>query len=397
MPVASWVDRFDQRLFSLITRRALVYNACWEDPAVDREILRLGPDDDVLVITSAGCNALDYALQAPRSVWAVDANPRQNALLALKVAALRRLPHADVWRLFGEGRHIQARALYFDALRGDLNDFDQKYWDRRIGWFSSRRGSFYYHGLSGLAAWGFRRYLALQPKLRDAVERMFAADSVEAQRLIYESEVGPRLWTRPVNALLSSQLVMNLLGVPLPQRKLVELQHGGQVAGFIREAIEYVVCRLPLRDNYFWRVYFTGRYADGCCPEYLKADNAAALRGGLLDRVRWHSDTVTGFLQQHSGSISRFVLLDHMDWMSTYHPVALREEWEAILCRAAPGARILLRSAQSQPAYLESVALGPQQRRLRELLAFREEGIAAWQAADRVHTYAGLVVADAPA
>jgi S-adenosylmethionine-diacylglycerol 3-amino-3-carboxypropyl transferase len=397
MSTATWVDRLDQRLFSLVTDRSLVYNACWEDPAVDREILSLGAEDDVLVITSAGCNALDYALQAPRSVWAVDANPRQNALLALKVAALCKLDHNDVWQLFGEGRHPRARQLYATRLRDVLDPFARQFWDRRIGWFDSRRGSFYYHGLSGLAAWGFRRYLGLQPKLRAAVERMFEAGSVEAQRAIYQNEVGPRLWTRPVNALLSSQLVMNLLGVPHPQRKLVELQHGGQVAGFIREAIEYVVCRLPLRDNYFWRVYFTGRYTEDCCPEYLKPHNHTALREGLLDRIHWRTDTVTGFLRQHSGTVSRFVLLDHMDWMSTYYPDALREEWEEILRCAAPGARILLRSAQSQPAYLEAVALGPEQRRLRELLAFREDGIDAWQAADRVHTYAGLVVADAPA
>lgn len=392
-----WIDRFDQRLFSAITGRALVYNACWEDPAVDREILTLGADDDVLVITSAGCNALDYALQAPRSVHAVDANPRQNALLELKIAALRRLDHADLWAFFGEGYHPQARERYVQQLRAELSPFAQQYWDRRIGWFRSRRGSFYFHGLSGLAAHGFRRYLALQPKLRASVAAMFDAPDLAAQRRIYESEVGPRLWSRPVNWLLSTQLVMNLLGVPHPQRKLVEAQHGGQVAGFIREAIEYVVCRLPLRDNYFWRVYFTGRYTPDCCPEYLKPDNAARLRAGLLDRIHLHTDTVTGFLQRHEGSISRFVLLDHMDWMSSVYPDALREEWEAILQRAAPGARILLRSAQSQPAYLESVALGPQQRRLRELLAFREDGIDAWQAADRVHTYAGLVIADAPA
>jgi S-adenosylmethionine-diacylglycerol 3-amino-3-carboxypropyl transferase len=397
MSPITWVDRLDQRLFSLVTSRSLVYNACWEDPAVDRDILKLGADDEVLVITSAGCNALDYALQGPRRVFAVDANPRQNALLALKIAALQRLPHAQVWQLFGQGRHPHARELYADCLRDALDPFAQQFWDRRIGWFDSRRGSFYFHGLSGLAAWGFRRYLALQPRLRAAVERMFEVGSVEEQRAIYATEVGPRLWTRPVNALLSSQLVMNLLGVPYPQRKLVELQHGGQVAGFIREAIEYVVCRLPLRDNYFWRVYFTGRYTEDCCPEYLKPHNSAALQGGLLQRIHWRTDTVTGFLRQHLGRISRYVLLDHMDWMSTYYPDALREEWEAILQRAAPGARILLRSAQSQPAYLESVALGPEQRRLRELLAFREDGIAAWQAADRVHTYAGLVVADARA
>ena len=58
MDTPSFRDRIDQRLFDVIYSRNLVYNACWEDPAVDRQALRLGPEDSVLVITSAGCNAL---------------------------------------------------------------------------------------------------------------------------------------------------------------------------------------------------------------------------------------------------------------------------------------------------------------------------------------------------
>lgn len=69
-------DCFDQRLFDAIHARALVYNACWEDPAVDRLALNIHGDDTMLVITSAGCNILDYALTGPRRIHAVDANPR---------------------------------------------------------------------------------------------------------------------------------------------------------------------------------------------------------------------------------------------------------------------------------------------------------------------------------
>jgi S-adenosylmethionine-diacylglycerol 3-amino-3-carboxypropyl transferase len=79
-------DRIDQALFDAIYRRALVYNTCWEDPAVDRAALNFRPDDTVLVITSAGCNVLDYALTGPRRIHAVDANPRQTAPLELKLA-----------------------------------------------------------------------------------------------------------------------------------------------------------------------------------------------------------------------------------------------------------------------------------------------------------------------
>jgi len=42
----------------------------------------------MLVITSAGCNVLDYALLAPKRIHAVDANPRQTAL-AMGASTLR--------------------------------------------------------------------------------------------------------------------------------------------------------------------------------------------------------------------------------------------------------------------------------------------------------------------
>ncbi|MES9926502.1 MAG: DUF3419 family protein, partial [Candidatus Thiodiazotropha sp. 6PDIVS] len=82
-------DRFHQKIFSSLYQRSLVYNTCWEDPAVDRDALRIGSDDRMLVITSAGCNVLDYALCAPSHIDAVDANPRQTALLELKLSTIR--------------------------------------------------------------------------------------------------------------------------------------------------------------------------------------------------------------------------------------------------------------------------------------------------------------------
>jgi hypothetical protein len=113
-------ERVDQRIFDAIWSRNLVYNTCWEDPPVDREALALGPDDTVLVITSAGCNALDYALQAPSRVYAVDANPRQNALLELKLAGIRGLAFDDYFAIFGEGWHARFADLYRVHLRAQV-------------------------------------------------------------------------------------------------------------------------------------------------------------------------------------------------------------------------------------------------------------------------------------
>jgi S-adenosylmethionine-diacylglycerol 3-amino-3-carboxypropyl transferase len=87
-----------------------------------------------------------------------------------------------------------------------------------------------------------------------------------------------------------------------------------------------------------------------------------------------------------------------MDWMSSYHPEALAEEWDAILDRAAPGARVLFRSARAAPAYLEQVNVlhQGQLRRLTELVRFYPEWARELSQRDRVHTYAGFHIADLP-
>lgn len=392
------IDRIDQRVFDAITSRCLVYNACWEDPAVDRQALQLTPQDTILVITSAGCNALDYALEGPARIYAVDANPRQTALLELKLAGIRALDFDEFFLLFGHGRHPRFEELYRDALRARLSDFARGYWDRNGRWFSQPdpRDTFYYHGLSGMVARGFRAYLRVRPRLRDALEAIFEARSLDEQREIYDCRIEPLLWTKGMNWTLSRQLIMSMLGVPHPQRKEVERQHPLGVAGFIREAIEYVARNLPLWTNYFWALYLRGSYTRACCPEYLKKENFLALKSGLSDRIRVYTTTVTDFLRQTEQRISRFVLLDHMDWMSSYHPQALVEEWNQILARATEGARVVFRSAHARPVYLERVKVEARNRvqPLVDVLDFQPELAGELARQDRVHTYAGFHIAD---
>jgi S-adenosylmethionine-diacylglycerol 3-amino-3-carboxypropyl transferase len=391
-------EQFHERLFNAIYSKALVYNTCWEDPAVDRRALNLGPQDNILVITSAGCNALDYALTAPNRIDAVDANPRQTALLELKISGIKHLGFDDYFALFGAGRHPRFSEIYQDALRKSLSPFAREYWDSHGHWFtpSSPRGSFYFHGLSGIVARAFRGYLGLRPQLRTAVGELLEATTLEQQCEIYDRRAAPHMWGRGMNWALSRQLTMNMLGVPHTQHAEVRKQHADGVPGFVRESIEYVFRRLPLWTNYFWRLYLNGAYSEGCCPEYLKRENFHALKNGLVHRVHPHTCTVTEFLRQSPHPISRFVLLDHMDWMSSLYPVALAEEWRAIVERAAPGSRVIFRSAHAAPAYLKTlrVPLDDGERPLFNLLRFYPELARDLTQQDRVHTYAGFHIAD---
>ena len=107
-----------------------------------------------------------------------------------------------------------------------------------------------------------------------------------------------------------------------------------------------------------------------------------------------HTCTVTEFLLACDEPISRFVLLDHMDWMSSYYPEALAAEWSAIMARATPDARVIFRSAHAQPRYLDRITLGAANKRLLDVLRFHHHTARELSRRDRVHTYAGFHIAD---
>ncbi|MBC7779028.1 MAG: BtaA family protein [Proteobacteria bacterium] len=395
----SLIERVHDRMFDAIYSRALVYNTCWEDPAVDRIALDLHQNDTVLVITSAGCNALDYVLAGAGRVLAIDANPRQNALLELKLAGIRALEYEDFFALFGFGRHTEFEALYRSRLRPQLSPFARQFWDKHWHWFTHRGvgQTFYSHGLAGQVGRVVRGYSRLKPALAHAIADLLSARSLEAQRAIYDERAGPLMWNAGVKWTLDRQFTMSLLGVPHPQRAEVERQHAGGVAAFVRSAVDYVFRELPLARNYFWQLYMRGHYTRDCCPEYLKPHGFARLQSGLHERVELHTALLTEFLSECERPIDKFVLLDHMDWMAGYRPQALAEEWEWILQRAAPGARAIFRSAHTDPAYLDTtwVNHGGERRALRDWLALDPHTARELSRQDRVHTYAGFHIANA--
>lgn len=391
-------EKLNTRLFNAVHGRNLVYNTCWEDPALDRVALDFRPDDRVMVISSAGCNALDYLLAGAGEVNAVDVNPIQNALVELKVAGIKALDHGSFFELFGDGGSPRARELYRDTLRQHLSPFAARYWDKKIGFFSGRgwRQSFYYHGTCGLFAKLLLTNTVVVQRLRGPLEEMLEAKTIDEQRAVYE-KIKPKLWKPWVKWFLSRNFTMALVGVPWPQRDQIVNGYPGGVAQFIRDAMEAVVTQLPFSDNYFYRVYLQGRYTRECCPEYLKADNFDRLKS-LIGRLKVHTSTVTHFLNHAEPGISKFVLLDHMDWMNHNNPHGLVDEWGAILEKARPGARAIYRSAGLKVGYLDhlKVRYRGETRELGALLKYHPEMAAELHARDRVHTYGSFYIADLP-
>ena len=174
------------------------------------------------------------------------------------------------------------------------------------------------------------------------------------------------------------------------------MKQRGVTTVIISHTHRYLFVELPMKDNYFWRVYINGEYSRECCPEYLKADNFAKLKGRMVDNVSTHTDSVQGFLETHDGLISRFILLDHMDWLSDHFFPLLESEWQAIVDRAAPGARLIWRSGGLRTDFIEDVQVNRdgEIQNVSPLLNYNQELASELHEIDRVHTYGSFYIAE---
>jgi S-adenosylmethionine-diacylglycerol 3-amino-3-carboxypropyl transferase len=391
------IDWASQKLFSYLHQSNLVYNTCWEDPRLDRAALDLSPSDNVLVITSAGCNALDYALEAPNHVYAVDMNPRQNALLDLKIAAIRAFDYDTFFQLFGKGRIDNFADLYKAHLRPQLNDSARQHWDNHLDYFggSRIRPTLYFRGTSGVFARLMNYYIDFS-RLRQDIAALFSASSLDEQHHIYHDHLKSQLWSQAIKSLFSYDATLSLLGVPRPQRKQVEGTYPGGIVKFMEDCVEAVFTKLSLHDNYFWWLYFMGEYSPDRCPEYLKEENFLQLKAGLVDRISTHTNTIHEFLEDHDRPISRFVLLDHMDWLSSMNHPTLVREWQAIVDKATSEARVIWRSGGLSVDFIDPIEVKVRGRRsmMSEHLIYNKPLAAELHAKDRVHTYGSFYIAD---
>ncbi|MCB0553299.1 MAG: BtaA family protein [Phaeodactylibacter sp.] len=369
-------------MFRKVHSNNLVYNTCWEDPRCDRELLELNNSSEVVMITSAGCNALDYLLDQPAQINCVDVNPRQNALLQLKLATFHKGSFEDLFQLFGKGAHPEATALYREQLREALPEYAQDYWDGRLNFFSGKgvRKSFYHYSTSGSFAWVANQYIRARRSLHRQIQQLFEADTLDRQSSIY-FQIEQKVLNGLVEWMVNRHLTMCLVGVPRSQQELFITKYEKGALGFIQECLRKVFTQQPIQENYFWRLYMNGSYTDTCCPSYLRPDNFEPIRS-QSDKIQTHTTTISNFLRENPRPYSHYVLLDHQDWLAANNRPALEEEWQLILENSRPGTRILLRSAAEEVDFFPEFVM--------EAVEFEKEKTAKTHQRDRVGTYGSV-------
>ena len=291
----------------------IVYSQCWEDPEIAADGLELGPADDLLCLTSAGCNVMALSLRRPRSITAIDFSAAQNALLELKLAALRTLSWGDYVGFLGARGQRYRLGLYRNRVRAELPDGARAYWDEGEAQL----------GPGVIHAGRFQRYLrtfrtAVLPLIhrRRTIDRIMAMDDAGERRRFYEQHWDNRRW-RALFTFFFGRAVMARLGRDPAFFTYVERQDIG--AEFLRRARRALVDTTP-RDNHFLQYALLGGYPDlERGPLYLRESNFATLRETTA-RIR----ILQGDLESHlhtmgPGALSALYLSDLFEWVSAEH------------------------------------------------------------------------------
>jgi S-adenosylmethionine-diacylglycerol 3-amino-3-carboxypropyl transferase len=335
-----------ERLFTLAFK-GFVYPQIWEDPEVDLEALCVTPDSRMVTIASGGCNVLNYLTEGPAKIHAIDLNTNHVALTRLKLAAVRHLPDYETFfRFFGHADEKANTSAYDEHLAPRLDAETRAHWERRRPFFGRRinyfRKNIYEYGLLGrviTAGHWVARLHGTDPS------RLLAARSLEEQKRLFDEILLPLFDRRLVNALLKLPVSLYGLGIPPAQYHALATAGGGNIAGVLRQRLERLACDFPIEDNYFaWQAFGRGydRHCRKALPRYLDARNYDVIRAHA-DSVEVEQASYTDFLAARpDGSFDRYVLLDAQDWMTTEQLVAL---WTEIARTAAPGARIIFRTA----------------------------------------------------
>jgi S-adenosylmethionine-diacylglycerol 3-amino-3-carboxypropyl transferase len=333
-----------ERLFTLAFS-GLVYPQIWEDPVVDMQAMDIEPHHHVVSIASGGCNALSYLTANPAKITAVDLNRAHVALVRLKLEGLKHLPGWDAYyRFFGEADEGSNIRDYKRHLKPVIDIETRRYWEsrsligrRRLSHFKS---NIYRKGLLG-------RFIGMGHIVAKAygqdMRRFLDARSLEEQRQFFDRSIAP-LFDRKLVKWVTDRRI-SLYGLGIPPAQYDALSGGEPMSAVLRSRLERLTCDFPLRENYFAWQAFGRAYAPGASgplPPYLEERHYAQLRSRAGRVEVRHASLTDILLEMPARSAHRFVLLDAQDWMTDEQLNAL---WAAITHAAAPGARVIFRTA----------------------------------------------------
>ncbi len=304
--------------------RTLNFTSANEDGRTELAALSLSRADRVLCLTASGARPLDLLLGDPGEVVALDLNPAQNHLLALKIAAYATLSNDDLYAYLGLTPCSSREALHA-RVETALAPESLAFWAARRGviragaWYAGR-----WERVLRFGAFGTRLVRGVW------IDRMFRARSLEMQNAIWMRHFDDWIWRGAIRVLSQRWFWTRVVGEPggafLPDARATE----ARLAGAFNDAAR----RFYLRDSDFASLILRGRHdPSGALPLHLMPENIDVVRA-RLGRIRIE----TGGLADLS-AFGRFDAFSLSDFGSYCSQADYDACWRGVIAAAQSGAR----------------------------------------------------------
>lgn len=317
-----------------IIKQGLVYNYAIEDTVVDRKLLGIGVQDTILILTSGGDAVLSLLLDNPRVIYSVDMNPVQNYLLEFKMACMRKYSHAEYFKIFNNGNEklfLRGKEEVFSYLSSRARE----YWSD--GEAERAISNFRYYGTMGKCTRIVRRIV---PKL---LLQLLDQPDLESQRHFYmknRNAIRKSVSNRMLFVKVFEKYFLRCWGVPYTQ-----LQRGLSLQEFFLSFLEYHAYNIHAKSNPFCRLWLGERMDSDVCFDYMREENFNVIKSRLDRVVIRYGDLISVLKSLPDQEISKWILLDHMDWLS---PDAIQEEFSEVQRVSKKEHAILWRSYTNQ-------------------------------------------------
>ena len=353
------------------------YSNVWEDHAILEDALDVKPDDDVLSVTSSGDNALNLLLAGePHSVTAIDMSRAQNAIMNLKLTAIRNLPHhQDFLTLLGFHGLPERRLDIYRSLKPHLPASCSTFFDSNLATLEE-----------GLVSCG--RIGKFHAKYRDEhlykvvtssqIDALFDAKDVAEQKEIFGS--------LPLEKLKQDFFkFFSFERIASDARHLAQMKYipDVNVSEILWSGLVRVITTIPIHNNFYLSWALRGLTVKmHTVPPYLDEKNYQRLCS-LVERVSVVTDTLENHLEHcRDNTYNKANLSDVFEYMSEDSCSAV---FHLLVDKCQPGGRLAywnLFTPRSPPDILLEKQL------LRSLSEIESE----LHRKDRVHFYSSFHV-----
>jgi len=295
------------------------------------ELAALAGARRILCLTASGTRPLDLLLSDAEEIVALDLNPVQNALLDLKIAAIRSLDREDYLAFLGVTPSATRLATY-GRIRADLAPGTRRVFDARQ---KQIRAGIWYAGRYEKAY----RVLARGGRIvrRGAIDRLFAARTLEQQAQIWDAEFDDWLWRHTIRFVARRRVWGRITGDPssefFPAPEVLEERMAGAIARAARTFF--------FRDSDMASLFLRGRHVPNeALPVHMEVDHYQTVRNGL-ERLRIVTGDLCGL---HTAALGFFDGFSLSDFGAFCDPAAYETCWRSVCNAATTGARFCERT-----------------------------------------------------